>query len=752
MKKSSKKRKKPAEAIADEIKKAGKGVDGAARIVKKNWRKIILIASIASILIIFALFVTGLRIRFAVQDDLIISIDPANVAFTINNDQSQDVTFSISTRNSIFCEAECAFTLYDRSGEKIIDQGDVRLKDKQSIEKTYTLIPFRKGSGQKIYNFEVQCSNMKTFFCSTQSPLRKRLSFITLNYKLTEKELQLKEEVEQKLTKSFTLINNASQNIQKSEKILEIKPIGSFKLKSLGNALELADIATGLWLEEDYLQLESYADALLNLSNSLYKSTKTTLSSILSSINKQNTLSKKYNKLKSDFFQTASNITIKDSCNKVYTYLQNIKLGKYQKISSLEKDIAEVEIIIDDINLLMDNITTAGKSLVEQEYSKKCFLGYCENTTNICADLHDIIEEYNNKTYTSAANISGITYYQEFNNTIKILISNESKEFHDEYCKGYNVTTIQDMELLSIPKNISTKNIIENELAENKPKCCIYGKCSPCCDNDECKNDEELFPVILIHGHSLLRKTSPEPTSDIFNKIQYQLQEDGYINTGSVNFDFNISDYKESEWGLSGFPIVTKASYYYDYFYSFGRYIYVTKSTDNLDTYAIRLNDIIKVIKYRTGKPKVNIIAHSMGGLVARRYVQIFGDNSVNKLILIATPNKGIEGDIKKLCHIFGEKKECEDMYADSILIKKLAVYSPESTRFYTISGKGCKTADKDGDGIATFESSLIDYAESFTVDGTCTDFVKASLHMDLLDIDKYPEVYGYITEVLESS
>jgi hypothetical protein len=293
---------------------------------------------------------------------------------------------------------------------------------------------------------------------------------------------------------------------------------------------------------------------------------------------------------------------------------------------------------------------------------------------------------------------------------------------------------------------------IDEEIKENPPMCCVYGGCAPCCVTEECEVDPKLYPVVLIHGHSLLRETSPEPLLDIFDKIQYQLVDDHYLNAGTVLFDSTESQ-KMGEWGLSGFPITVKASYYYDYYYSLGSYIHITKSTDNIDTYAIRLNDIINIVKYKTGKPKVNIIAHSMGGLVARRYLQIFGEDSVDKLILIATPNEGIKGDVKKFCEIFGEKRECEDMYDDSILIKKLndPNYKLNKVKAYTISGSGCDMNGEDGDGVVTLENSLLQGAKAYIIKGECTDTFKKELHTDLLNIDKYPEVYQIILQILRS-
>jgi len=140
-----------------------------------------------------------------------------------------------------------------------------------------------------------------------------------------------------------------------------------------------------------------------------------------------------------------------------------------------------------------------------------------------------------------------------------------------------------------------------------------------------------------------------------------------------------------------------------------------------------------------------------MGGLVARRYIQIFGEESVNKAILIATPNKGIDGSVKNYCKLFGEKRECEDMYSDSTFLKKVnnPNYKTAKVEFYTISGSGCKTGNKDGDGLVTLESSKMNSAKSYVINGTCTDTFKRSLHTDLLNIDKYPQVYDYIKEII---
>ena len=105
------------------------------------------------------------------------------------------------------------------------------------------------------------------------------------------------------------------------------------------------------------------------------------------------------------------------------------------------------------------------------------------------------------------------------------------------------------------------------------------------------------------------------------------------------------------------------------------------------------------------------------------------------------------------MCSFVGEKLECEDMKKDSILLSKLNApnYKPQNAKIYTISGSGCETSGKDGDGIVTLESSKLSYAEkSYVVNGTCPDFLKSQLHSKLVDIDLYPQVYDDILEVLK--
>lgn len=76
-------------------------------------------------------------------------------------------------------------------------------------------------------------------------------------------------------------------------------------------------------------------------------------------------------------------------------------------------------------------------------------------------------------------------------------------------------------------------------------------------------------------------------------------------------------------------------------------YRYYDFGSRDLKLYAEKLKDVIAIVKAVTGAPMVNLLAHSMGGLVARWLIQnvyAAGDaeEHINKLVTLGTPHGGI--------------------------------------------------------------------------------------------------------------
>ncbi|MFH0791079.1 MAG: alpha/beta fold hydrolase, partial [Candidatus Omnitrophota bacterium] len=155
------------------------------------------------------------------------------------------------------------------------------------------------------------------------------------------------------------------------------------------------------------------------------------------------------------------------------------------------------------------------------------------------------------------------------------------------------------------------------------------------------KLDFEVYPTIFLHGHS----SCPEDFEYLLNKSKVDNMlvvspvyagDDLGIGTYPRGSLFNAGYYKESKTSTAT----------HDYHGRIGGCPASKNSSVEYNTrveYAKQLRRIVENVCLATGSDKVNIVAHSMGGLVARAYIRwLGGENRVNKFLLIATPNHGI--------------------------------------------------------------------------------------------------------------
>ncbi|MBU0977659.1 MAG: alpha/beta hydrolase, partial [Nanoarchaeota archaeon] len=289
-------------------------------------------------------------------------------------------------------------------------------------------------------------------------------------------------------------------------------------------------------------------------------------------------------------------------------------------------------------------------------------------------------------------------------------------------------------------------NATENfSLIAPSEKCCVFNSCRDCCEICSSEN----YPIIFVHGYAFNYGLSAEFSVNIFDKLQDRLDSDGYINAGEIYYAYKRSNIP-GILGLSNVPLTFRSSYYFDVLQESDGYIPVQMKSENIDTYAIRLKEIIEDIKFQTGKNRVRIVAHSMGGLVTRRYIQIFGNESVDRVILVAVPNHGISGSIEDYCSVLGSSLECRDMDKDSIFMNKLNSQPAEKVLTYNIVPSGCEMDSGDGDGIVLAESSYLATADkNFFITGTCSGF--ELLHGTVLNPEIHPEVVTIIKNSLNN-
>jgi len=417
-----------------------------------------------------------------------------------------------------------------------------------------------------------------------------------------------------------------------------------------------------------------------------------------------------------------------------------------------------------DIELLHKNYTIINQTMmpifVNQSYPTTLLFWQ-----NISASLYNIkesvIEGYLNEIKLNGANSTKVNHILIQESTPNIIT--------DDFLLSYNSTPAQIFslnEIIPLPCSqgrplfkplenltfssyswpLSQSSFEAIEIEEPQNRCCLKGGCNYCCDKD-CQSQNKIYPIVFLHGHAFNKGVSTEYSLDAFNGIQEKLEHDGYVNGGAISL-YSKRDTPEGEWGLFGLPFTVKASYYYDFFKTPQNYVVIQQKSESIDTYAVRLKELVDTVLYKTGNDKIVIVAHSMGGLVARRYMQLFGEEKVAKLITIGTPHQGITQDIFDNCNLVGEERECRDMKDDSAFMSKLKLEGGIGIPAYVIIGQGCSMTKGDGDGVVLSENADLEGARRYFVDGTCSAL--HPLHTSMLDINAYPEVYKYIEKALE--
>lgn len=106
-----------------------------------------------------------------------------------------------------------------------------------------------------------------------------------------------------------------------------------------------------------------------------------------------------------------------------------------------------------------------------------------------------------------------------------------------------------------------------------------------------------------------------------------------------VLFLYGISDSKANVETKPLYSALTKNHKVYIIDYNSGP----GNAYEDIRTYAQYLDSEIKRIRNETNSEKVDIVAHSMGGLISRYRIQNIpgGEDDVGKLIMIGTPNHG---------------------------------------------------------------------------------------------------------------
>lgn len=165
-----------------------------------------------------------------------------------------------------------------------------------------------------------------------------------------------------------------------------------------------------------------------------------------------------------------------------------------------------------------------------------------------------------------------------------------------------------------------------------------------------------LYPIIFVHGWM--------GKSMDYLEYESKLEKEGIALAKGLIDRYSDESICPEKWP----PAISVSIEYY----------YENNSNRGIEEYAKELAHSIDLVRNCTGSEQVIIIAHSMGGLVSRKYMIDYGNQNVKKLITLATPHYGFNEFtrteiILMIIRLFtNREKEVEQMRPGSDFLREL--------------------------------------------------------------------------------
>ncbi|MGE0793423.1 MAG: hypothetical protein AB7V77_04575 [Candidatus Woesearchaeota archaeon] len=731
---------------------------------KNNVLFFIIICVVIALFLAFLIFSITNNIKFMLKDDLQISINPLQIVINTNK-QNTTQNFEISLTKFNFCNSNCELKIKDTYLDSYVYNESFSTKSKQLINKNLTFKKTADKFGQQIYYVEITCKNEKSFLCKTQSLEKYRSSLVSINYEYDKKTRTNLIELQNNLISKYNEIKNFLNNELEINNLINsinstINTNKQLTTKSKNYFVQLNE-SLNLYYEQEFeisinklnFIVENNELELINLRNDIL-----IFNNNINLLN--NFYSNKYNEMYSFYY--LFNQTIKESIEEIYSYLNSIPKNNFENLiifnlTPTNNKLNEIELQYKQDKQIEDTkyevYLNDSFNLLNKLYNLQYISPVCElaNLIEIEIEKHNEGIESTDNYQTELNFIKENIYDVEINSTHLISgtnsIINTNLLSLQEYFKYIEIPQINtnycnnNLELFNVTQlnNISKTNIIlfnESLKLEYPNKyTCIFNNCT------EQKNKNPQ-PIIFIHGHSFNQEDPVEYSISIFNNVRRKLSDENLIiNGGDIDYTSSGNDV----WVNSNIPIGISASYFYIKYYDLDLISTSIQKDEGIEIYSLRLKDLIDTTLTKTNSNKVILVTHSMGGLVARNYLSLFGEGKVDKVIFIAPPNHGVNGKVNTFCSWFGAKKTCEDLSENSIFLKRLDDYDI-SIPVYNIIGQGCDTNGLDGDGIVSVNSAKLDFANNIYINGTCNDFLGVDFHMNIVNSD---ETYNLVKEIL---
>gem|GEM_PF-5684642 len=736
--------------------------------IKFTWKVVV---AIVLILLVLTVVIVAWRIYSVISQDLTIVLTPSTAALRTTHGVPVNASFTLKTNNYLFCKARCSYEFADLSNDKVLDSHKGILLENSNVTFSFELPTPSSGEGQLLYGLNITCANVENALCERAGTPHLTSALVTVDYSLDETERQKRDELGT-LLPQLLIANGEIEThaivlrawlaflqgpYEASLDGLEGDTRAFLSEQQRSAATLMAAVAR--WNDQQYVGLTVDLDDAAALENNgrdlrqryeAYAATQRALvEGIEAELNGVWRLDDALLVLDAHGLAEERNRGV--SAVAALTLLaRGVEVSPattvYTRLESLGTVQNKTGTLINEAHRLVITDLADGTALLDQELlrlnatSDAVFLPGMNGTPTglfsqdfaslkaLCLMLNDSASQLQNQNLT---------------------LLNETAAFLDR-CSLLDGSFVEsghvDLRPLELPDVNATVDQPQS-IVVAPPRCCAFGSCKPCCDTGDCT---KKYPVLFLHGHSMNQRNAPEYTIECFTLYQRLLEEQkSYLDAGVLTPYGAYDPLPWNTWGRSPAPISVSGTYYYDAYLSGGSYILSMEKSESIDTYAIRTKDLVDITLQRTGSDKVIIVAHSMGGLVTRRYIQLFGESKVAGVIMIGTPNHGIESSVAKLCPLLGSDKECGEMTSGSAFLSRLNDPARQPTiPVAVIVGSGCDMNGRDGDGVVTVESATLPGASIYPINGSCGDEM---LHTAILDPARYPLAYEQVRELIET-
>ena len=144
-----------------------------------------------------------------------------------------------------------------------------------------------------------------------------------------------------------------------------------------------------------------------------------------------------------------------------------------------------------------------------------------------------------------------------------------------------------------------------------------------------------IYPIVLVHGFNSNPIGAWTPLSDYLQTQTGLLPGDYNCNALPSSGDVEFCAIDFCDEGVDGNHVQPS------FFCPYGGSLPIWGSFSRFVDEGFALSTMISNLRRATGADQVTVVAHSMGGLASRVYLQLLGGRDVYRLITIGTPNAG---------------------------------------------------------------------------------------------------------------